>query len=344
MTNMHVLAEMHSVDVSILSLIGNTPLIRLTGIDTGRCELFLKLEHKNPGGSIKDRVGLAMIQAAERKGLVPGMTLVEGTSGNTGIGLALVGKLKGYKVKLIMPDRVSPTKIGICRALGAEVLLSPSAAQYGDSQHFLTVARRIGGLPGHFWTDQFSNPANVEAHYRGTGPELRRQLGQVDAVVCGVGSGGTLAGLSKYYAESDPDTQFVLADPVGSIIDSFRCREPNPQASRYLIEGVGSDFIPQIMDLSRVSVAYRINDDESLRTCREIAEATGILMGTSGGLLVAAALRFCRAQRRRMRVVTFVPDGGERYLAKIYPDSLLNSSQLHPTDSGCSAYNMPIAS
>jgi cystathionine beta-synthase len=322
MTNLHQISVVSSApreDTGVLEAIGNTPILKVRGLDTGTCELFLKLETKNPGGSIKDRVGKAMIDAAERSGhLRPGMTIVEGTSGNTGIALALVGGLKGYKVKLVMPDRVSKHKIYYCQALGAEVVLTRSDVERGHPQHFTNLAESFGRESGNYHMNQFANPANAEAHYRTTGPELIRDLGLIDAVVCGVGSGGTLTGLSAYFAERSPDTEFVLADPVGSVIDQLRCRESEAKFSRYLVEGVGSDFMPPLADLSRVVVAYRVPDSESLAVCREVASTNGLLVGTSSGVLIAAALRYCRAQTLPKRVVTFACDGGDRYFQKIY--------------------------
>lgn len=322
MNNLHVenkLSALVSAEQGILAGIGNTPILKVKGLNTGVCDLFLKLENRNPGGSIKDRVGKAMIEDAEQRGvLTRGMTIVEGTSGNTGIALALVGGAKGYKVKLVMPDRISKHKVYLCQALGAEVVLTRSDVQRGHPEHFTNLAEKLGAADGCINLNQFKNSANAAAHYRSTGPEILAQLGIVDAVVCGVGSGGTLTGLSHYFRDYSPRTEIVMADPVGSVIDPLRAGECAVTFAKYLVEGLGSDFMPPLADLSRVSTSYRIPDTESLDMCRQVAITDGVLVGTSSGLLIAAALKYCQSQSQAKRVVTFVCDGGDRYFHKIY--------------------------
>ena len=306
--------------------IGNTPLLRTTALSTGKCELYLKLENRNPGGSIKDRVGLAMIRDAELQGILsPGAHLIEGTSGNTGIGLALAAAWRGYRITLVIPDRISPLKIAHCRALGAEIVLTRSDVRWGHPDHFQSKAESLArSIPNAIHLNQFSNPANFRAHEEGTGPELYRDLqGRIDAVVCGVGSGGTLTGLSNFLARVSPSTEIVLADPCGSIIDQVRTGSASPQFERYLVEGVGSDFIPPLLDLSRVSSSYRIPDSESLETCRTLLAREGILAGTSTGVLLRAALLYCQAQNQKKRVVTFVCDTGDKYFDKIFGNTTL---------------------
>ncbi len=308
---------------AILSLIGNTPLIEITQLDTGPCQLFVKLENQNPGGSIKDRIALTMIEAAERDGqLKPGGTVVEATAGNTGLGLALVSRAKGYRVLLVIPDKMSTAKVQHLKSLGAEIHMTRSDVAKGHPAYYQDMAARIAAeIPGAFYVNQFNNPANPLAHETTTGPEVWQQMEHnVDAVVCGVGSGGTLAGLSRFFAKVSPQTDMVLADPVGSILAPYIETGVMGTAGSWVVEGIGEDFIPAIADLSRVTKAYAIPDAESLGTARELLRTELILGGSSSGTLVAAALRYCREQTQAKRVVTFICDTGSKYLSKMYND------------------------
>jgi cystathionine beta-synthase len=308
---------------AVLDLIGNTPLVQVTRLDTGTCTLFLKLESQNPGGSIKDRVGLAMIDAAERDGrLQAGGTVVEATAGNTGLGLALVARAKGYRVVLVVPDKMSTEKVLHLKALGAEVHTTRSDVGKGHPDYYQDFAARLAGeIPGAFFADQFNNPDNPLAHQASTGPEIWQQCGHdVDAIVVGVGSGGTIAGLTRYFRALQPQLFFVLADPAGSVVAEYTRSGKVGEAGSWAVEGIGEDFIPGIADLSGVKQAYSISDEESFGTARELLRAEGILGGSSTGTLLAAALRFCRAQTEPLRVVTFVCDTGTRYLSKVYND------------------------
>jgi cystathionine beta-synthase len=306
----------------VLALIGNTPLVKLESFDTGPCELYVKLESQNPGGSIKDRIGLAMIEAAEREGrLAPGALIVEATAGNTGLGLALVAARKGYRLLLVIPDKMSQEKIFHLRALGAEVRITRSDVGKGHPEYYQDLAARLAREMGGFYVNQFENPANPLAHETTTGPEMWRQTGgRLDAVVCGVGSGGTITGLSRYFARTAPNVDIVLADPAGSILADYVKTGKVGQAGSWLVEGIGEDFVPSIADLSRVKHAYTISDEESLTTARALLRGEGILAGSSSGTLVAAALRHCRAQTEPKRVVTFVCDSGNKYLSKMFND------------------------
>jgi cystathionine beta-synthase len=306
----------------VLALIGNTPLVKLESFDTGPCELFVKLESQNPGGSIKDRIGLAMIEAAERDGrLSPGALIVEATAGNTGLGLALVAARKGYRLLLVIPDKMSQEKIFHLRALGAEVRITRSDVGKGHPEYYQDLAARLAREMGGFYVNQFENPANPLAHETTTGPEIWRQTeGRLDAVVCGVGSGGTITGLSRYFARAASNVDIVLADPAGSILAEYIKTGKVGQAGSWLVEGIGEDFVPSIADLSRVKHAYTISDEESLTTARALLRGEGILAGSSSGTLVAAALRHCRAQTEPKRVVTFVCDSGNKYLSKMFND------------------------
>jgi cystathionine beta-synthase len=324
---------------ALFSLIGNTPLVEVTRLDTGPCRLFLKLESQNPGGSIKDRVGRAMIEAAERDGrLKPGGTVVEATAGNTGLGLALVARIKGYRVVLVVPDKMASEKVLHLKALGAEIHLTRSDVGKGHPEYYQDYAARLAReIPGAWFADQFNNPANPQAHETTTGPEIWDQMRhELDAIVVGVGSSGTLSGLSRFFARVQPDLEFVLADPRGSILAEYvTTGHLSAVSGSWAVEGIGEDFIPAIADLSRVRSAYTVDDEESFNTARELLRQEGILAGSSTGTLLAAALRWCRAQTSPKRVVTFVCDTGTRYLTKVYSDGwMVDQGLLHRPRTG----------
>ncbi|WP_368562863.1 pyridoxal-phosphate dependent enzyme [Pseudoxanthomonas sp. UTMC 1351] len=313
-----------AIHSSVLDLIGDTPIVKAQHLDTGVCEVFLKLESANPGGSIKDRIGLSMIEAAEKRGdLKPGATLVEGTAGNTGIGLALVAQQKGYKLMLVVPDKMSREKIFNLKAMGADVVLTRSDVAKGHPEYYQDLAARIAAeTPGAYFINQFGNPDNPAAHEFGTGPEILRQMdGQLDAVVFGCGSSGTMTGLSRCFAEHAPGVELVLADPVGSILTQYINEGTiSEKSGSWLVEGIGEDFLPQISDFSRVKKAYSISDKESFLTARELLAKEGILGGSSTGTLLAAALKYCKEQTTPKRVLVFVCDTGNKYLSKMYND------------------------
>jgi cystathionine beta-synthase len=320
-----------SVHERILDLIGNTPLVEVRGFDTGPCRLLVKLESQNPGGSIKDRIGRSMIEAAERDGRIgSGATLVEATAGNTGLGLALVAAAKGYRLILVIPDKMSQEKLAHLRALGAEIVLTRSDVGRGHPQYYQDLAEKITAeTPGAFYVNQFGNPANPLAHETTTAPEIWAQTeGKVDAIVCGVGSGGTLTGMSRYFARVAPQVEIVLADPAGSVLADFVRTGQVGAAGSWLVEGIGEDFVPPIADLSRVRHAYSISDREAMATARQLLRTDGILAGSSSGTLVAAALRYCREQTKPKTVVTFVCDTGNKYLGKMFNDHWLNDQGL----------------
>jgi cystathionine beta-synthase len=309
---------------SILHNIGNTPLVELKNLDSGQCRLFVKLENQNPTGSIKDRIGLSMIEAAEREGRIkPGGTLIEATAGNTGLGLALVAAAKNYRLVLVLPDKMAQEKVLHLRALGAETVITRSDVGKGHPEYYQDIAERLAReTPDSFYVNQFANPANPFAHESTTGPEIWAQMDHMmDAMVVGVGSGGTLTGLSRYFARVAPHVEMVLADPLGSVLaDVVRTGKIQKEAGSWLVEGIGEDFIPSVCDLSRVKAAYEISDGESFHVAREVLRKEGILGGSSTGTLVAAALRYCREQAAPKRVVTLVPDSGNKYLTKMYND------------------------
>ena len=308
---------------NVLEMVGKTPMLEVKHLDTGPCQLFLKLELMNPGGSIKDRIGISMIEEAEKRGdIKPGDTIVEATAGNTGIGLALVAAQKGYNLILVLPDKMSQEKIFNLRAMGAEVVLTRSDVVKGHPEYYQDVGKRIAKERDVYFINQFANPDNPLAHEMTTAPEIFEQMGgNVDAIVMGAGSTGTVAGFCKYLQENALDVELILADPVGSILaDYVNTGTLNEKSGSWLVEGIGEDFIPDIADFSKVTKAYAISDAESFATARELLRAEGILAGSSSGTLLAAALKYCREQTEARRVVTFAVDTGNKYLSKLYND------------------------
>ena len=305
---------------SILDTIGDTPLVRLSRIGVGlRPQLVAKLESFNPGGSIKDRVAVALIEAAERDGrLRPGGTIVEPTSGNTGTGLAIAARLKGYRVIAVMPDKMSREKIDLLRAYGAEVVLAPTDVPPDSPQSYYRVADRLTEeIPGAFQPNQYANPANPRAHYESTGPELWAQLGdRITHLVAGVGTGGTITGTARYLREHKPELVVIGADPEGSIYSGG-----TDNVRPYLVEGVGEDFWPETFDPAVVDRWVTVSDRDAFLTTRRLAQAEGILAGGSGGLALHAALQVAaELEDRHALIVVILPDSGRSYLSKIYSD------------------------
>jgi len=300
---------------SLAELIGDTPMLHLRNFEQdGMAEMYAKLEFLNPGGSIKDRTALGMILEAEQKGeLQPGATIIEPTAGNTGIGLALVGMRRGYRVILVVPDRYSSEKLALIRALGAEVVLTP-----GDRRMQGAIERAhelAAEIPGAFVPQQFQNPANPGYHYRTTGKEIYKQMeGRLDAVVIGAGTGGTLTGVCRYIKERNPGVKAVLVEPVGSVMGGG-------PAGDYRIEGIGNTFVPETLDRSLVDESITVSDEDAFRTSRELARREGLLVGSSSGACVWASVNVARELGQGKRVVTLLSDHGERYLSKgLYGD------------------------
>jgi cystathionine beta-synthase len=311
---------------SVVDLIGRTPLVAVRRLDTGLCRLFLKLESTNPSGSIKDRPARAMIAAAEAEGrLRPGDTIVEATAGNTGLGLAFVAAQKGYRTLLVVPDKMSREKILHARAMGAEVVVTRSDVGKGHPDYYQDLAAALAQrTTGAVSINQFENPANPRAHEATTAPEILQQMnGDVDAVVVGVGSGGTLTGVGRFMRAASPKTEMILADPVGSVLAPYVNSGDVVPATSWAVEGIGEDFLPPNADLSLVRHAYSIADPESFAAARELLRQEGVFAGSSSGTLLAAALRYCRAQTRPKRVVSLVCDSGAKYLSKVFNDSFL---------------------
>jgi cystathionine beta-synthase len=308
---------------SILDTIGDTPLVRLSRIGAGLApQIVAKVEYFNPGGSIKDRVAIRLVEAAERDGrLRPGGTIIEPTSGNTGTGLAIAARLKGYRVIAVMPDKMSSEKIDLLRAYGAEVVVAPTDVAPDSPQSYYRVADRLTEeIPGAFQPNQYANPANPETHYQTTGPELWRQTGgRLTHFVCGVGTGGTITGVARYLKEQNPRIEVIGADPVGSIYS-------NAEVHPYLVEGVGEDFWPETFDPDTVDRYVTVSDRDSFLTTRRLAAEEALLVGGSCGLAVHAALQVAREiDDPQALVATILPDGGRAYLSKIFSDAWMSS-------------------
>jgi cystathionine beta-synthase len=303
---------------TVLDLIGWTPIVRLQNV--GRelgASLLVKLEYLNPGGSNKDRIGLKMIEAAERDGkLKPGGTIVEPTSGNTGVGLALAAAIRGYRMIFVLPDKVAPEKISLLRAFGAEVVICPTAVEPDSPESYYMVSDRLAEeIPGGFKPDQYSNMGNPDAHYETTGPEIWEQTGgDLDAVVISVGTGGSITGAGRYLKERNPDLLIVGADPEGSIYSG-------DSVHPYLVEGIGKDTFPATFDPSIVDEYVRVSDRDSFLTARRVAREEGILGGGSGGTSVFAMLKVAERLGRGSTILTTIPDGGRGYLSKLYDDN-----------------------
>jgi cystathionine beta-synthase len=306
---------------TVLELVGSTPIVRLVslGRETG-ATLLAKLELMNPGGSNKDRIGLAMIEAAEEDGrLQPGGTIVEPTSGNTGVGLAIAAAYKGYRCIFVMPDKMSQEKISTLRAYGAEVVITPTAVDPDSPESYYSVSDRLAEeIPGGFKPDQYSNQANPEAHYRTTGPELWEQTGgDVDAVVVSVGTGGSISGIGRYFKERKPSVLIVGADPEGSVFTANESHSVHP----YLVEGIGKDTWPKTMDASVVDEWIRVTDRDSFLTARRLAREEGLLVGGSCGTTAWASLELAKRLGPGARILMTFPDGGRSYLSKFYDDN-----------------------
>ncbi len=316
---------------SILELVGNTPIIRLNKVSHGSgATILVKMESLNPGGSVKDRVGIAMLEDGERKGVIsPGATIIEPTSGNTGMGLAMCAAVKGYKMIFTMPDKMSEEKRSLLRAFGAKIVITPTGVPPNSPENYIRVAERLcKETPNSFMPNQYRNQANPGVHYRTTGPEVWRQTeGRIDAFVCGVGTGGTITGTGRYLKERKKTIRVVGADPEGSIFyDRFHGRKE--EARTYKVEGIGEDFMPETLDMSVIDDIVRVSDMEAFHMARRLAREEGILAGGSGGAAVSAALRVAQDLEKGKTIVALLPDTGRNYLTKLFSDTWMREQGM----------------
>jgi cystathionine beta-synthase len=320
---------------SILATIGQTPIVRVNKLARGiRPTVTAKVEFLNPGGSVKDRIGVAMIEDAERRGLLkPGGTIVEPTSGNTGMGLAIAAAIKGYKTIFVMPDKMSEEKIRALRAFGSRVVITPTAVEPDDPRSYYSVSKRLAEeTPNAILAGQYWNPANPEAHYRSTGPEIWQQTaGKVSVFVAGMGTGGTISGTGRYLKEQNSAVKVVGVDPIGSLYNEYFRTGVLGEAHGYKVEGVGEDFLPTTMDFKVVDDVVQVSDRESFLTTRRLVREEGIFCGGSCGLAMAGALKWLRSPAAEYLteddiVVVLLPDSGSRYLSKIFDDSWMREN------------------
>jgi cystathionine beta-synthase len=309
---------------NILEAIGRTPIVRLNRLTKEiKAGVYVKADYMNPGGSVKDRIGVFMIDEAERKGLLkPGGTIVEGTSGNTGLGLALVAAVRGYKVVFTITDKQSKEKIDLLKALGAEVIVCPTAVEPEDPRSYYSVAKKLAReIPNSYYPNQYENPMNPEAHYRTTGPEIWEDSeGRITHFVCGLGTGGTISGVGRFLKEKNPQVKVIGVDPIGSLYYDYIKTGQVGKAKTYVVEGIGEDFFPKTMDFSVLDDVVQVNDEECFVWTRRLAKQEGIFTGGSGGGCVLGALRVARELKAGDFVVAFLPDTGMRYLSKVYND------------------------
>jgi cystathionine beta-synthase len=309
---------------NILEAIGRTPLVRLNRLNQGlKPQIYVKADYINPGGSVKDRIGITMIDDAEKRGLLkPGGTIIEGTSGNTGMGLALVAAVRGYKMVFTITDKQSKEKVDLLKALGAEVIVCPTAVEPEDPRSYYSVAKKLAReIPNSFYPNQYDNPMNPEAHYQTTGPEIWEDSeGKITHFVCGIGTGGTITGVGKFLKEKNAKVKVIGVDPEGSLYYDFHKRGEVVKAKTYVVEGIGEDFFPTTMDMKILDDVVQVNDQECFVVARRLVKMEGIFTGGSGGGCVSATLRLAKELGPEDFVVAFLPDTGMRYLSKVFND------------------------
>lgn len=318
---------------NVLQAIGNTPIVRLNRVAQGlQANLYAKLEFMNPGGSIKDRIGFWMIEDAEKRGVLkPGGTIVEGTSGNTGVGLAIAAAIKGYKCIFVLPDKMSNEKIQNLRAFGAKVVVTPTAVEPEDPRSYYQVSRRLAReTPNAIYVNQYDNLSNREAHYNMTGPEIFKQMPEIDVLIAGIGTGGTICGTSKFLKEKKSTFKSVAVDPVGSIVyEYFKFGKVQTLPKTYKIEGIGEDFIPKNYDFSVIDDMIQVEDKESFLMTRDLLTKEGLYCGVSSGSAVVGAIKWIKAQGDKMKgknVLVILPDSGNRYMSKVFSDDWMREA------------------
>ena len=321
---------------NILEAIGHTPLVRLNKIVRGfKGEFYAKCDYLNPGGSVKDRIGIAMIEDAERKGLLkPGGTIVEGTSGNTGMGLALVAVIKGYKCIFTMNDKQSKEKRDLLKGLGADVIVCPTAVEHDDPRSYHSVVEKLAReIPNAYHPNQYENPANPDIHFRTTGPEIwEDSAGRVTHFVCAIGTGGTLTGTGRYLKSRNPNVKIIGADPVGSVLSAYFHTGKLIKGETYKVEGIGQDYLPGTLDFSVLDDVIQVSDKDSFLWTRRLARSEGIFAGGSVGTAVAAAFKITPTLDENSFVVILIPDTGTRYLSKVYSDEWMKDNRyLEPS-------------
>ncbi|HEY4581191.1 MAG TPA: pyridoxal-phosphate dependent enzyme [Candidatus Acidoferrales bacterium] len=321
---------------NILETIGRTPLVRLNRMTKDlRAEVYVKADYLNPGGSVKDRIGMTMIDEAERQGLLkPGGTIIEGTSGNTGLGLALVAAVRGYKMVFTITDKQSKEKVDLLKAFGAEVIVCPTAVEPDDPRSYYSVAKKLGKeIPNSFYPNQYENPMNPDAHYRATGPEIWEDSeGKITHFVCGMGTGGTISGVGRFLKEKNPRVQIIGVDPIGSLYYEFFKTGKVGKAQTYVVEGIGEDIFPSTMDFKVLDDVLQVTDQECFVCARKLVKNEAIFTGGSGGGCVSAALRLARELPVGSFVVAFLPDTGMRYLSKVYSDEWMRERGYADSD------------
>lgn len=320
----------------VTQAIGRTPIVKLNRVaEDVESEIYVKLEYLNPGGSMKDRVGLNIINDAEKRGMLgPGGTIVEATSGNTGVGLAMAAAIRGYRCVFVMPDKMSQEKIDALRAYGTKVVICPTAVEPSDPRSYYSTARRIvEETPGAFYSNQYHNPANPEAHYISTGPEIWDQTnGEFDIFVAGMGTGGTLSGCGRYFKEQNPDIKIVGVDPIGSLYYEYVKTGRLTKAFSYYVEGIGEDFLPSTMNLDILDDVVQVDDKECFLSTREIVRREGIFAGGSCGAAVMGAIKYARGLKEPKRLLVLMPDSAQKYLSKIFNDDWMRSNGFMDED------------
>jgi cystathionine beta-synthase len=324
-----------------LEAVGRTPLIRLNSLTRGlAAQIWVKADYLNPGGSVKDRIGITMIDDAERRGLLkPGGTIIEATSGNTGMGLALVAAVRGYKVVFTINDKQSKEKIDLLKALGAEVIVCPTAVEPDDPRHYHQVAQKLAKeIPNSYYPDQYTNPFNPQAHYDTTGPEIWEDSeGKITHFVCGLGTGGTHTGVAKFLKEKNPQIQIIGVDPIGSIYYDWFKRKEKVKGSTYVVQGIGGECLHKTLDFSLLDDVMQVNDEECFVWTRRLARQEGIFAGGSCGGAVSAALKIARTLDASGFIVVFLPDTGMRYLSNVYNDEWMRTRGYADTEFGLKA-------